>query len=42
MKNIPREKQIALMWEYHDNANLQLVYKTFDAFVLCRTKDESR
>lgn len=42
MKNIPLEKQIALMWEYHDNANLQLVYKTFDAFVQQRSKGESR
>lgn len=39
MQKIPVDKQIALMWEYHDNPNLQLIYKTFESFVKVRTAE---
>lgn len=36
---LSKKLQEQRMWEYHDSAHLQWVYKTFDDFVTHRKKD---
>jgi hypothetical protein len=37
MRQLSKQEQTKLMWDYHSDAGLQLIYPTFALFVEART-----
>lgn len=42
LRELSKQEQEELLWQYHDDSGLQLIYKSFPAFVYSRTGIKSK